>query len=104
MKKVDLIIILSVLVAAVLCFCVIFFGGESGKKVKISQNNAEVYSGYLHENKIIELGTNTIEINGGKIKMIHANCKNQVCVNHKEISKKGESIICLPNKVIVEIS
>mgnify|MGYP003504268919 CR=1 FL=1 len=29
--------------------------------------------------------------------------KNQVCVNSGKISKKGESIVCLPNKVTVEI-
>lgn len=104
MKKGDLIIVLSVLLAAAICFGFVFFGGNTGKKVKISQNNKGVYSGILSEDKTIDLGTNKVEIKNGKIKMVHANCKNQICVNHKEISKKGESIICLPNKIIVEIN
>lgn len=103
MKKGDIIILLSVLLAAALCFLAVFLGGDRGSEVVISQNNIQVYSGKITEDKTVNLDTNTIEIRNGKIKMVHATCKNQVCVNHKEISKKGESIICLPNQVIVEI-
>ena len=35
--------------------------------------------------------------------MIDATCPDHICVNQKEISKTGETIVCLPNKVIVEI-
>ena len=33
----------------------------------------------------------------------HANCKDKICVNHNKINKNNESIICLPNKVIVTV-
>ena len=36
--------------------------------------------------------------------MSDATCKNKICVNTGKISKKGESIVCLPNKTIVEIN
>lgn len=103
MKKGDIIIVFSVILAAVICFLGFAVFGEKGSKVTISQNNTVIYEGTVMQEKTVELETNTVEINNGKIKMVHANCKNQVCVNHKEISKKGESIICLPNKVMVEI-
>jgi hypothetical protein len=35
--------------------------------------------------------------------MDYSDCKNQVCVNTGKISKAGETIVCLPNYVIVEI-
>ena len=35
--------------------------------------------------------------------MESSDCHNQVCVNHKPISRSGESIICLPHKVVVQI-
>lgn len=38
-------------------------------------------------------------ITDGKIKVIHSDCANQVCVNTPAISKCGEAIICAPNKV-----
>ena len=35
--------------------------------------------------------------------MIEADCRDQLCVNQKAISADGESIICLPNKIVVEV-
>ena len=46
---------------------------------------------------------NVVVIEDGTVKMESASCDNQICVKHKLISKDGESIICLPNKVVVEV-
>ena len=35
--------------------------------------------------------------------MESSTCKNQICVEHGKISLKGDSIVCLPNRVVVEI-
>ena len=35
--------------------------------------------------------------------MVEASCPDKLCVNQKAVSKNNESIICLPNKVIVEV-
>jgi hypothetical protein len=32
-----------------------------------------------------------------------ASCPDQICVKHKAIYKNGETIICLPNEVFVEV-
>lgn len=103
MKKGDILIILSVLFAAAAALFALWLAPNAGKTVVVSQNNTEIYSVSLLDNRTLILSDNTVEIKNGKVKMAYAGCENQVCVNHKEISKKGESIICLPNKVIVEI-
>lgn len=46
---------------------------------------------------------NLVHIKGGKVSVSAASCKNQVCVRHGSISKSGESIVCLPNRLIVTI-
>ena len=46
---------------------------------------------------------NVVTIRGGKVSVSEASCKNQVCVNHAEISLTGESIVCLPNRLVVRI-
>ena len=44
---------------------------------------------------------NTVTISGGNVIVSEASCKNQVCVHHGQISKPGESIVCLPNRLVV---
>ncbi|HDS08919.1 MAG TPA: NusG domain II-containing protein [Firmicutes bacterium] len=41
--------------------------------------------------------------NERKVSVIYSNCPLKLCVKHKEISKNGESIVCLPNKIIISI-
>ena len=101
-KKKD-IIIFFVIFAAAGGFFFFFFSNENGKRVKITENNKVVYEGSLSKNKKIELKSNTVLIENSKVKMQYSDCKNQICVHHKAIGKKGESIICLPNRVTAEI-
>lgn len=104
MKKRDIIIFLSVLLLSALAFFVRFLiNFEKASLVTVVKNGETVYSASVFENKTIYLEGNTVEIKNGSVRVVNAKCKNQICVGHKAISKKGESIVCLPNKVIVEI-
>lgn len=46
---------------------------------------------------------NLISVMGGMVVVEDADCKDQICVRHKPISSRGESIICLPHRLVVEI-
>ena len=46
---------------------------------------------------------NVVEISNGTVSVTEASCKNQVCVKHGSISRSGESIVCLPNRMVVRI-
>ena len=46
---------------------------------------------------------NLISVADGTVIMEAADCKDQICVHHKPVSSKGESIICLPHRLVVEI-
>ena len=46
---------------------------------------------------------NVIVISGGSVKVTEASCQNKVCVHHSEITRGGESIVCLPNRMTVRI-
>ncbi len=104
MKKGDKILALFL---CTLCLALALLGfalfRNTGTVVKISQDNKMLYTLSLFENKTVHLKHNTVEIKNGSVDVIWADCKNQICVNHKKISKKGEGIICLPNRVTVEI-
>ena len=103
MKKGDIAVICSGAVAFVLSIVLLIPFSKQGSRVVVKQDNKIVYNESININKTVDTGTNTVIIKDGIVYISDATCKNQVCVNTGKISKKGESIICLPNKVIVEI-
>lgn len=100
-----------VLIALIVCVSVLavflheFIGGKGAgcATVKVRGEIEGVYS--LAEDQTIEIngGTNLLQIKNGTVDMLEADCPDKLCVNQKAISKNGESIICLPNKVVVTI-
>lgn len=103
MKKGDIVIIVSVAMAFAASLALLIGLSGQGSTVTVKCNNETVYSEKLSCDATVTLDTNTVVIKDGIVYMSDASCKNQVCVNSGKISKKGESIVCLPNKVIVEI-
>jgi len=49
------------------------------------------------------LGTTRIEIKGKKVRVISSPCPEKICVKMGWKSKNGETIVCVPNKVVVKI-
>lgn len=104
MKKGDIVIICSVVATFVLSIVLLVSFSRRGSTVTVKLNNEIIYSKSIDKNQIIKTDTNTIVIKDGVVYMSDATCKNKICVNTGKISKKGESIVCLPNKTIVEIN
>ncbi len=49
-------------------------------------------------------GTNTLIIEGGKAYLKDTSCPDHLCEKMGKISRSGQSLICLPNHVVVEIA
>jgi hypothetical protein len=49
------------------------------------------------------LGDSTLEMGENKVRLIHSPCPDLICVHMGWISKPGEMIICIPNRVVVRI-
>ena len=106
LKKNDVMLILIILVIAGLCLLLHrIVGAKSADYITVKVNGKieGVYS--LADDREIELnhGSNILKIKNGKADMVSADCPDQLCVKQKAISKNKESIICLPNKIIVEV-
>lgn len=109
MKKADFIIIGAV-VAVVAVLLLFLYGSNSnfGSYVQIEIDGKITETLPLDEDTEKEIatengGTNTLVIKDGKAKMAEANCPDGICKNHMAISRNGESIICLPHKVVVSV-
>ena len=50
-----------------------------------------------------KVGECILIIKDGEAYIQEADCPNQICVHHSPVSHKGETIVCLPNRVIIEI-
>ncbi len=108
MKKNDWILAGTILVAAFFFLAGNFFlagknkEAESYLRIKI---DGEVFREIsLKEDGEISVGEhNRVRIEDGEVRMVWADCPDQICTGHPKISKNRESIICLPNKVILEI-
>ena len=79
-------------------FISIQVNGEQVKKIIFDKN-------IIGKQIVIEskYGYNLIEIGDEKVRVIEANCPDKIDVKQGFISKIGESIICLPNRMVVEI-
>lgn len=49
------------------------------------------------------LDFNLLAVSDACVRMEAADCRDQICVHHIPIAGGGESIICLPHKLVVEI-
>lgn len=48
-------------------------------------------------------GTNRIVIQNGKVHVSDASCPDKICIHQGTIEQTGESIVCLPNRMIAQI-
>lgn len=49
-------------------------------------------------------GTNTLCIKNGHASITEADCPDKLCVRQASIRHNGESLVCLPHKVIVKVT
>lgn len=112
MKKNDIILI-AVLLAAALLTAVgmrIWQMNNTRDAAKVVVTiDGQVYGTYpLDEDRTerIELpdgSYNILTISDGYADVTEASCPDQICVKHNHIKYSKESIVCLPNKVVVTV-
>jgi hypothetical protein len=106
LNKYDIAIIIALPAAALLLSVMLFAGGNNGGgMVRVSVDGAVYAEISLFENiaqKEIG-GTNAIRIVGGAARMIYADCPDGSCLRMSEITRAGQFIVCLPNRIVVEV-
>jgi len=101
----DIVLILAI---ALVGLCLLFFNGRKttpGSSVVVEVDGKTVASYPLDTDGVFVLngGTNTLEIKDGRARISDADCPNMQCVRQGWISRGGQSIVCLPNKLIVTV-
>ena len=107
-RKNDAIFIASLLLLVTALALILLLCAEKGDTVTVTVDKT-VYGTYpLGRDAEIpirsENGYNLLIIRGGEAFVESASCPDGICVSHRPIGSDGESIICLPNKVVISIS
>lgn len=107
-KKADIILAAALIVIGITMSYILSFGQSTGSELIISCDGEKFGSYPLYENReiIIEQDDhlNKVTIKNGTVSMSFSDCHGQDCIHQGEISNSGEAVICLPNKVVLEIT
>lgn len=98
-----------IFIAAVLAFSAImypFFSEKKSADTVIIKKDGKLYGSYpLHTDRTADIdGKNTVVIKNGEVYMEYADCPDKLCIKQGKISGSEKKIICLPNKVTVEVT
>lgn len=105
--KNDMIFICSLLLIALAAALVLFLSRTAGDTVTVTVDG-ELFGEYsLSEDRTVEIrngnGYNRLIIREGFAYVEIASCPDGICSAHRPINKSGESIICLPNRVVITV-
>lgn len=108
-KRNDIIlIIIFLLVAALFLAGYFLFFHQDGTSVQITVNG-EIYKTLpLDKDTAVTItgynnGKNTLQVRDGYAFITDADCPDKLCQKQKKIRYKGETLVCLPNKVVISV-
>ena len=111
MKRRDILFGAGVLLFVIACFVLRgFLYHGNAAYVEFSQNGSVIRRVSLSEGEGQDIlitsddgGYNLVHIENGSVFVQEADCGNGDCVRQGEIHRTGESIICLPHKLVITI-
>ena len=106
--KHDLILLtMFILIAAILFFIINRTDEIKGDYVLITLNNSEYARIPLNKDTVLSIdsdkGKNTVVVSDKEVYVESADCPDQICVDHAHIMYEGETIVCLPHRLIIKI-
>ena len=106
--KHDLILLaMFILIAAILFFIINRTDEIKGDYVLITLNNSEYARIPLDKDTVLSIdsdkGKNTVVVSDKEVYVESADCPDQICVDHAHIMYEGETIVCLPHRLIIKI-
>jgi hypothetical protein len=106
--RMDIILIVILLILALIAAVAVYLTHDKGGTVVVKVDGAVVSELPISEDTelIVEGyqgGTNRIIIQGSEVFASEADCPDALCVKTGKISRAGETIVCLPHRVVVEI-
>ena len=108
MRRSDMILLSAAIAAALMFYIIIMYSERPGDAVRVTVDGS-IYAQYPldKDTDVIIPGkkglNNRLVISGGEADIVEAACPDKLCVRQKAIKYDGETIVCLPNRVVVEV-
>ena len=101
----DIILVLVFILVGISAFFVLKLSRAEGEAVRVQVDGETVAEYPLDKDGEYPIngGSNVLVVKDGEAYMKSADCPDRLCVKSGRISRAGEQIICLPNRVSVEV-
>ena len=110
-RKADVVFILILVGVVALAGLGLHLFRHPGDAVEVAVDGKVVATYPLTEDRTEDIRTgadqqqlNRLVIEGGKARVETATCPDGICAGHRPIHREGESIVCLPHRVVVTVS
>jgi hypothetical protein len=108
MKKWDCILLVGAIGIALLWLCIRSIIGADGAYAVVSVDGIETVRYALTEDISEEIqgyenGEVHLVIHNGTADVTAASCPDQLCVHQARISRSGETIVCLPGRIVIRV-
>lgn len=79
-----------------------------GEEVEVYVNNQEYGVFPLYEDNHLEVegvnGLTEVEIKDGRVRVTHSACPDKICIYTSWVQRPNQTIVCLPNRVVVKVA
>ena len=105
----DIIFIAALLLIIAIIGLGFFLFRKEGSTVTVEVEGTVFGEYSLSRDTVVDIPTgdgelNRLVIRDGKAFVETATCPDGICVGHRPISRKGESIVCLPHQVVITVT
>lgn len=104
-RKRDLLLAAALLALAGVLY-LLLRPGAAGAWAVVTAEGREIARYPLREDRTVTIGEtdyNVLTISNGTAAVTEANCGDHTCIRTGKISREGETIVCLPHRVVVRI-
>ncbi len=107
-RRNDVILPAAILFIAALLWLGLFLTRSQGALVRVTVDGKLIGEYPLDKQQEIRIGDenayNILSIADGKAEIIEASCPDKLCVHQGKVQYDGQSIICLPNKLVAQVA
>lgn len=107
-RRNDIFLIIGIVLVISVISLIYFCTRKEGSYAVIIKNGVQTAKYSLNDDLTVPIKngntvTNVLVIKDGEADITEAICPDQICVEHSAVSKVGETIVCLPEELVIKI-